>query len=382
MQHYLDHHATTPLAPEVERAMAPLWREGFGNPASVEHGRGLAAADRVDVARGQVAQLLGAEAREIVFTSGATEANNMAVLGAARFRKRHENRDEVITFAAEHSCVLGAARALQDEGFRVRECPMTPDGLADLSALQTVLSERTALVCLMLANNEVGTLQPMTSVTKLAQGCGAWVHSDAAQAVGKVPVDVRALGVDMLSLSGHKIYGPMGVGALYVRRRPRVRLEPLVHGGGQERGLRAGTLPLPLIVGLGEALALAGQRMAADADDQVALREALLTELSQSGLPFVINGTMQERLPGNISLSFPQLARDRLFAELADAGVAASSGSACSSHDVAPSHVLTSMGVAPLLAQQTLRIGFGRGSTMQDVRALVGALVSGHGKAA
>lgn len=376
MQHYLDHHATTPLAQEVELAMAPLWRHGFGNPASVEHSRGLAAADRIDTARGQVAQALGAEAREVVFTSGATEANNMAVLGAARFRRRHENRDHVIVFAAEHSCVLGAARALGDEGFRITELPITSEGFADLDALAEALSDRTALVCLMLANNEVGTLQPMRAVTELAHAAGAWVHSDAAQAVGKVPVDVRTLDVDLLSLSGHKLYGPMGVGALFVRRRPRVRLEPLVHGGGQERGFRAGTLPLPLIVGLGEAVALTQRSLASEAQAHSALRDTLLSELADSAIPFVINGSMKQRLPGNVSLSFPTLSRDTLFAALADAGVAASSGSACSSHDVAPSHVLTAMGVPAQLAQQTLRIGLGRGSSLADIRALLSALSS------
>ena len=255
--------------------MTPLWSEAFGNPASVEHGRGLAAADRVDRARAQVAQALGAEAREIVFTSGATEANNMAVLGAARFRKKFEDRDEVLVFAAEHSCVLGAAKSLVDDGFRVQTLPMKPDGKADIDALKNALNDRVALVSLMLANNEIGTLQPMHQVSALAHEVGAWVHTDAAQAAGKVPIDVRELDLDLLSLSGHKIYGPMGVGALFVRRRPRVRLEPLMHGGGQERGLRAGTLPLPLVAGLGEAMALAQDRMSADAAQQSALREEL-----------------------------------------------------------------------------------------------------------
>ena len=380
MQHYLDHHATTPLASAVEHAMAPLWREAFGNPASVEHARGLAAADRIDQARTDIARALGAEAREIVFTSGATEANNMAVLGAARFRKKHENRDGVVVFAAEHSCVLGAAKALVDEGFRVTVLPITPQGFADLDALEAALDERVALVSLMLANNEVGTIQPMQHVTALAHRFGAWVHSDAAQAVGKIPVDVRALDLDLLSFSGHKIYGPMGVGALFVRRRPRVRLAPLVHGGGQERGFRAGTLPLPLIVGLAEAVTLAQTHMQSDAEKHVALRDALLEALAETTIPFSVNGSMEHRLPGNINLSFPEIAREPLFASLADAGIALSSGSACSSHDVAPSHVLTAMGINPLLAQQTLRVGFGRSSTLADVHALLAALDSAHRK--
>ena len=380
MQLYLDHHATTPLAKEVEDAMRPLWRDGFGNPASVEHARGLAAADRVEQARAQVAQTLGAEAREIVFTSGATEANNMAVLGAARFRKKYENRDEVIVFAAEHSCVLGAAQSLSEIGFRVHVLPMKPDGKADLDALKSTLNDRVALVSLMLANNEVGTLQPIKQVTDLAHQVGAWVHTDAAQAAGKVAINVRDLDLDLLSLSGHKIYGPMGVGALFVRRRPRVRLEPLMHGGGQERGFRAGTLPLPLIVGLGEAMELAQARMHDDADHQSALRDMLLAQLAETSVEFVINGCMQDRLPGNLSVSFPNISRDALFSAMADARVAVSSGSACSSHEIAPSHVLTAMGVEPLTAQQTLRIGFGRSTGPEHVKALVSAVLTANGK--
>jgi len=380
MQHYLDHHATTPLARAVEDAMAPLWREAFGNPASVEHARGLAAADRVVQARADIARVLGAEAREIIFTSGATEANNMAVLGAARFRKKYEGRDGVIVFAAEHSCVLGAADALRSEGCRVTVLPVTAQGFADLDALEQALDERVGLVSLMLANNEVGTIQPMAQVTALARSCGAWVHSDAAQAVGKIPVNVRDLDLDMLSFSGHKIYGPMGIGALYVRRRPRVRLEPLVHGGGQERGFRAGTLPMPLIVGLAEAVSLAQSNMQADAESHLFLRDALLEGLAETDIAFSVNGSMESRLPGNVNLSFPDIARDTLFASLGDAGIALSSGSACSSHDVAPSHVLTAMGVSSILAQQTLRVGFGRSSTARDVQALIAALQNAHRK--
>ena len=380
MQHYLDHHATTPLAPEVAEIMQPLWAEGFGNPASLEHSQGLAAADRVDVARQQVAAALDAEAREIVFTSGATEANNMAVLGASRFRKDHEGRDRVLVFETEHSCVLGAARALREEGFRVEELPVMADGRADLQALQAALDERVALVCLMLANNEVGTLQPLREAADLAHAAGAWIHSDAAQAVGKIPVSVRALDVDLLSLSGHKLYGPMGVGALFVRRRPRVRLKPLVHGGGQERGLRAGTLPLPLIAGLGAAVALAESRRVDDATTQRGLAEGLLERLRASGLRFQLNGHPEDRLPGNVSLSFPDIPRAALFAALADHGIAASSGSACASHDVAPSHVLSALGLAAELAQQSLRLGLGRSSSEADLDALLTALGDAAGR--
>lgn len=384
MQHYLDHHATTPLDPSVAESMVALWGTGFGNPASVEHARGLAAADRVEHARQQVASALGAEAREIVFTSGATEANNMAVLGAARFRRQFEGRDRLVVFETEHSCVLGAARALRVAGFEVVELGVDAEGFADLTALEAAVDERTALVCLMLANNEVGTLQPLAEATRIAHAKGAWVHSDAAQAAGKLAIDVRALDVDLLSISGHKIYGPMGVGALFVRRRPRVRLEPLVHGGGQERGLRAGTLPLPLVAGLGAALALAQERMVDDAAAQAKLRAYALDTMAGSGARFSVNGPGDEgrRLPGNLSLSFPDIPREALFAAMADRGVAVSSGSACSSHDVAPSHVLTAMGIPGAVAQRTLRLGLGRGNTLADIDALVEAVRAAHRKAA
>lgn len=384
MKHYLDHHATTPLLPEVAKIMQPLWTESFGNPASVEHQRGLAAADRVEAARQEIARAIGAEAREIVFTSGATEANNIAVLGAARFRAAHEGRRRVLVFETEHSCVLGAAQALVEEGFEVVRLPVDAEGRADLGALETALNTQTALVCLMTANNEVGTIQPVAQAAALAHAAGAWVHSDAAQAVGKIEVNVRALDVDLLSLSGHKIYGPMGIGALFVRRRPRVRLAPLVHGGGQERGLRAGTLPMPLIVGLGHAITLAEAARVATTARHASLREGLLQRLNRSGLRYSLNGTAspEQRLPGNLSLSFPDLPRDALFAAMAAHSIAVSSGSACASHDVAPSHVLTAMGVSAALAQQTLRIGLGRDTSEADLIALEKALLTARAKAA
>lgn len=360
--------------------MQPLWTESFGNPASVEHHRGLAAADRVDVARQQTAHAIGAESREIIFTSGATEANNIAVLGAARFRSKHEGRRRVLVFETEHSCVLGAANALVEEGFDVCFLPVDAEGFADLAALADALDSQTALVCLMAANNEVGTIQPIAKAAALAHAHGAWLHSDAAQAVGKVDLDVRTLEVDLLSLSGHKIYGPMGVGALYVRRRPRVRLSPLMHGGGQERGIRAGTLPTPLIVGLGEAIGWAVSEQTDLATRHRQLKQAFLDRLETSSLTYVLNGPVDEalRLPGNLSLSFPEIPRDTLFASMADFGIAVSSGSACSSHDVAPSHVLTAMGIDARVAQQTLRIGLGRDTTKANLAALEMALVAAH----
>jgi cysteine desulfurase len=384
MKHYLDHHATTPLLPQVAKIMQPLWTEGFGNPASVEHQRGLAAADRVEAARQEIARAVGAEAREIVFTSGATEANNIAVLGASRFRAKHEGRHRVLVFETEHSCVLGAADALTMEGFDVLRLPVDIEGQADLSALEAALDTQTALVCLMTANNEVGAIQPIAEAAALAHAAGAWLHSDAAQAVGKIEVNVRAMDVDLLSLSGHKLYGPMGIGALFVRRRPRVRLAPLVHGGGQERGIRAGTLPMPLIVGLGHAVSLAEAARAETTARHHQLREGLFERLDRSGLRYTVNGPEDpvRRLPGNLSLSFPDIRRDTLFTAMAAHGIAVSSGSACSSHDVAPSHVLAAMGIDPTLAQQTLRLGLGRDTSEADLIALEQALLAARAKAA
>ena len=384
MKHYLDHHATTPLLPQVAKIMQPLWTEDFGNPASVEHQRGLAAADRVEAARQEIARTIGAEAREIVFTSGATEANNIAVLGVARFRAKHEGRHRVLVFETEHSCVLGAADALTEEEFDVVRLPVNAAGQADLNALEAALDTQTALVCLMTANNEVGTIQPIAEAAALAHAAGAWLHSDAAQAVGKIEVNVRALDVDLLSLSGHKLYGPMGIGALFVRRRPRVRLAPLVYGGGQERGIRAGTLPMPLIVGLGHAVSLAEAARAETTARHHSLREGLFERLDRSGLHYTLNGPEDpdQRLPGTLSLSFPNIRRDALFTAMAAHGIAVSSGSACSSHDVTPSHVLAAMGIDPTLAQQTLRIGLGRNTSEADLIALEKALLAARAKAA
>jgi cysteine desulfurase len=363
---YLDYQATTPTDPRVLQAMLPFFTEAFGNPHST-HGYGSEAEAAVERARGEVAALIGAEPNEIVFTSGATESNNLALIGALRFRRAQPlaPRDHLVTLATEHKCVLEAARAAEAEGARLTILPVEPDGLVDLARLEAALDERAALVSVMAASNETGVLQPLAEIAAIAHRHGAWFHTDAAQAAGKVPLDVAADGIDLLSLSGHKIYGPKGIGALYVRRRPRVRLLPLIHGGGQERGLRSGTLPTPLCVGLGAAAALARDEMGAEAARLGRLRDRLLAGLRAAIPGLQVNGSLAHRLPGNLNVAIPGIDADALLAALPE--LALSTGSACSAAAVEPSYVLRALGLDEAAARGSLRIGLGRFSTEAEV---------------
>jgi cysteine desulfurase len=369
---YLDYQSTTPVDRRVLEAMLPWFTEKFGNAGSVTHAYGREAEAAVERARAQVAALIGAEAREIVFISGATESNNLALKGAARFCR--EDRDHVVTLATEHKCVLESARALEREGFRVTILPVRPDGLVDHAALEAALDERTAIVSVMAAHNEIGVLQPLAEIGALCRARGILFHTDAAQAFGKIPLDVDAMAIDLLSISGHKVYGPKGVGALYVRRRPRARLAPLVDGGGQERGLRSGTLPTPLIVGLGEAAAIAAKEMTEEARRLLALRERFLAGI-RAAVPSVrLNGDATRRLPANLNLTFPGVGA----LELMDAcpGLALSTGSACTAAEVEPSYVLRALGVSDELGRSSLRIGLGRSTTERDVDFAVDTLAA------
>ncbi len=365
---YMDNHATTRTDPRVVEAMLPYFSESFGNAASRTHSFGRRAEEAVDAARGHVAALIGAEPREIVFTSGATESNNLALKGAARMYRRQGTH--LITVQTEHRAVLDPCRRLESEGFRVTYLPVdrfgrvTPEQVADAFTPQTIL------VSVMLANNEVGTLQPVAAIGALCKERGVLLHTDATQAVGKVPVDVAALEADLLSLSAHKFYGPKGVGALYVRRRdPHVRLEPIFDGGGHERGLRSGTLPVPLIVGMGEACTLAAAAMSAEAERCRALRDRLHQRLC-AALPDVsLNGHPVERLPNNLNLSFADVRGEALLMALRD--VAVSSGSACTSASVEPSYVLRAMGVPDELAHASIRFGLGRFNTADEVEYVI-----------
>ena len=362
---YLDNQATTPCDPRVVEAMLPWFTERFGNPHSAEHRMGADAEQAIERARAQVAGLIGADPREIVFTSGATEANNIAIKGAARHAARMgDERRRVITLATEHKCVIESVRDLAAEGFEPVILPVRPDGLLDLQALEDALRTPTLLVSVMAVNNETGVIQDLGAVSALAHAAGALLHTDAAQAAGKVALDVNDPRLDLASLSAHKLYGPKGVGALYVRRRPRVRLAPLFSGGGQESGLRSGTLPTPLIVGFGEACRLAQDEMAEEAARLGALRDHLLASLRRRLPGIQVNGDWDHRIPGNLNLTFPAeaLAMMRAMPELC-----VSTGSACSSAAIEPSYVLRAMGLGPDDAARTLRIGLGRFTSAADV---------------
>jgi cysteine desulfurase len=361
---YLDYQATTPCDPRVLEAMLPWFTEKFGNPASVTHAYGREAEAAVEQARVQVASIIKAEPREIIFTSGATESNNLAVKGALRFHRQF-GKDHMVTLVTEHKCVIESARAMEREGSRVTFLPVESNGLIDLQKLEAALEEKTALVSVMAAHNEIGVIQPLAEIGALCRARSILFHSDAAQAVGKIGMDVDAMSIDLLSISGHKIYGPKGIGALYVRRRPRARIEPLIDGGGQERGLRSGTLPTPLCVGLGVAAAVAEAEMAAEAPRLLALRQRFLNGLRQK-LPRVqMNGDAEQRLPGNLNLSFPGIPALDLMA--ACPGLALSTGSACTAAEIEPSFVLRALGHSPELAASSLRIGLGRFSTEAEI---------------
>jgi cysteine desulfurase len=369
---YLDNHATTRLDPRVLEAMLPYFTEHYGNPASRHHAFGQEASEAVEQARAQVAALIGAEPRDIVFTSGATESDNLALRGvAAMYRKKG---DHIITVGTEHHAVLDPCQRLERDGFRVTVLPVDRFGRITVEQVAEALGERTILVSVMAANNEVGTLQPVAGIGRLCKERGVLFHSDAVQAIGKVPFDVEELGVDLASLSAHKIYGPKGVGALYVRRRnPHVRLEPLFDGGGHERGMRSGTLPVPLIVGFGLACELCRSEMTEEPGRLLRLREKLRSGIMERLSDTFLNGHPMERLPGNLNLSFAFVEGEALMMGLRD--VAVSSGSACTSASVEPSYVLRAMGVSDALARGSLRFGLGRFTTEEEVDFVSDAVV-------
>jgi len=379
---YLDNQATTPCDPRVVQAMLPFFTEHFGNPHSAEHTMGRFAESAVETARGHVAALIGADPREVVFTSGATESNNIAIKGAARHAARSgDGRRRVVTVQTEHKCVLEAAADLAAEGFEPVVLPVRPDGTVDPAAVRTALEEApTLLLSVMAVNNEIGVLQDLTGLAAMAHEAGALFHTDAAQAAGKIPLDVEAMKIDLLSISGHKLYGPKGVGALHVRRRPRVRLAALFSGGGQERGLRSGTLPAPLIVGLGEACRIALVEMEADSRRIAGLRDRLMAGLERAIPGLVLNADSERRIPGNVNLTFPGSDAQAMMAAMPDLCV--STGSACSSAEVEPSYVLTALGLSDAAAARTLRIGIGRFTSPSDIDAAVSMLARAHAMAA
>ncbi len=374
---YLDNQATTPCDPRVVAAMLPFFTERFGNPHSVEHAMGRDAEAAAEAARAEVAALLGAEPREVVFTSGATEANNLGIKGAARHAVAMGNpRRRIVTVATEHKCVLESVADLASEGFEPVFLPVQPDGLLDPAALESALAVPTLLVSVMAVNNETGVIQDLAALAALAHAAGALFHTDAAQAGGKIPLDVTGLRLDLVSLSAHKLYGPKGVGALYVRRRPRVRLAPLLSGGGQERGLRSGTLPAPLVVGFGEACRIGRAEMAEEVGRIGALRERLAAALLRDIPGLRVNGAREARIAGNLNLTFPGRAATALMAACPDLCV--STGSACSSAEIEPSYVLRAMGLSAEEAGRSLRLGIGRFTSPADVDFAATALAAAH----
>jgi cysteine desulfurase len=370
---YLDNNATTRVDPRVLDAMLPYFSERYGNAASRHHALGRQAEEGVEAAREQVAQLIGASAREIVFTSGATESNNLAIKGVAALY-RPTKGDHIVTAATEHHAVLDPCKRLAREGCQATILPVDRFGRGSAPQVAEVLTERTILVSVMAANNEIGTLQPIGEIAKLCKERGVLFHTDAVQAVGKMPIDVEEMGIDLLSLTAHKIYGPKGVGALYVRRRnPHVRLEPLLDGGGHERGLRSGTLPVPLIVGFGVACELAAQEMSREADRLLQLREKLRSGIMGQLDHTFLNGHPTERLPGNLNISFADVNGEALLMSLKN--LAISSGSACTSANPEPSYVLRAVGISDELARGSLRFGLGRFTTEEEIDFAIGEVV-------
>jgi cysteine desulfurase len=361
---YMDNHATTPLDPRVLEAMMPYLTTVFGNAASRNHSFGWEAEAAVEKAREQVAKLIGATAKEIIFTSGATESNNLAIKGIAEMYRERGNH--IITQVTEHKATLDTCKRLEKSGYRVTYLPVKADGLIDIEDLKRAIDDKTILVTIMIANNEIGVVQPVAEIGKLCHEKGVIFHTDGVQAVGKIPVDVNAMQIDAMSLSGHKIYGPKGVGALYVRRRnPRVQISEQINGGGHERGMRSGTLNVPGIVGLGKACELAREEMVSESKRLSALRDKLKAKL-ESNLDYIhVNGSLEHRLPGNLNVSFVYVEGESLLMGIND--VAVSSGSACTSATLEPSYVLKALGLGDDVAHSSIRFGLGRFNSETEV---------------
>ncbi len=361
---YMDNHATSPLDPRVLEAMMPYLTGIFGNAASRNHSFGWEAEQAVEAAREQIAKLIGATAKEIIFTSGSTESNNLALKGIAEMYRERGNH--IITQVTEHKAVLDTCKRLEKSGYRVTYLPVKADGLIDLEDLKRAMDDKTILVSIMFANNEIGVVQPVTEIGKLCRERNVIFHTDAVQAIGKIPVDVNSMNIDVLSLTAHKLYGPKGVGALYVRRRnPRVQISEQINGGGHERGMRSGTLNVPGIVGLGKACEIAREEMAGEGERLSKLRDKLKAKLEGSLDYIHVNGSMEHRLPNNLNISFVYVEGESLLMGIND--VAVSSGSACTSATLEPSYVLKALGLGDDVAHSSIRFGLGRFNTEAEV---------------
>jgi cysteine desulfurase len=365
---YMDYHATTPVDPRVVEAMLPYFNERFGNSASRNHAFGWDAEEAVENARAQIAKLINASPKEIIFTSGATESDNLALKGAAEMYR--EKGNHIITQVTEHKAILDTCKRLEKYGYEVTYLPVQKDGRINLDDLRKAITPKTIIISIMYANNEIGVVQPIAEIGKIAKEKGILFHSDGVQAVGKIPVDVQADNIDLLSMSGHKLYGPKGVGALYVRRRnPRVQLSAMIDGGGHERGMRSGTLNVPGIVGFGKACELCMNEMATESARMIALRTRLQKGLEAKLDEIYINGSMEHRLPNNLNMSFAFVEGESLLMGIND--IAVSSGSACTSATLEPSYVLKALGVGEDLAHTSIRFGLGRFNTEAEVDYVV-----------
>lgn len=369
---YMDNHSTTPCDPRVVDAMLPFFTDKFGNAASRNHTFGWEAEEAVDRARKQIAKLIHADAKEIVFTSGATESDNLALKGVVEMYK--EKGDHVITCSTEHRAVIDAAKSLEKKGIRVTYLPVDKTGMVNPDDVRNAITDKTILISIMLANNEIGTIHPIQAIGKIAKEKGVLFHCDATQGVGKIPVNVQEMGIDLMSFTAHKIYGPKGVGALYVRRKaPRVRLVPMIDGGGHERGMRSGTLPVPLIAGFGKAVELCEQEMATESVRIQGLRDRLQEGITDVLEEVYLNGHPTERLPGNLNLSFAYVEGEALLMGVKE--IALSSGSACTSATLEPSYVLRALGVGSDLAHSSIRFGLGRFSTPEEVEYTIDRMI-------
>jgi cysteine desulfurase len=369
---YLDNHSTTPCDPRVLEVMLPYFTEKFGNAASRNHSFGWETEAAVEAARKQIAHLINVDAKEIIFTSGATESDNLALQGIVEMYR--EKGDHVITSATEHRAVIDTAKYLEKKGVKVTFLPVDKMGMVNPDDVRNAITDKTILISIMMANNEIGTINPVAAIGKVAKEKGVIFHCDATQGVGKIPVDVQEMGIDLMSFSAHKIYGPKGVGALYVRRKaPRVRLEPLIYGGGHERGMRSGTLPVPLIVGFGKACELCEQEMPTESVRIAKMRDRLQEGIMKGMDEVYLNGHPTERLPNNLNVSFAYVEGEALLMGVKE--IALSSGSACTSATLEPSYVLRALGVGSDLAHSSIRFGLGRFTTDEEVEYTIDRMI-------
>lgn len=369
---YMDNHSTTPCDPRVVDAMIPYFTEKFGNSASRNHSFGWDAEEAVDKARKQIAKIINADSKEIVFTSGATESDNLALKGVVEMYR--EKGDHIITSATEHRAIIDPAKSLENKGIKVSYLPVDKMGMVNPEDVRDAITDKTILISIMLANNEIGTINPIKEIGKIAKEKGVLFHCDATQGVGKIPVDVQEMGIDLMSFTAHKLYGPKGIGALYVRRRaPRVRLVPMIDGGGHERGMRSGTLQVPLVVGFGKAIELCEQEMPTETVRIKALRDQLENGIMGVMEEVYLNGHPTERLPGNLNVSFAYVEGEALLMGVKE--IALSSGSACTSATLEPSYVLRALGVGSDLAHSSIRFGIGRFTTAEEVEYTIDRMI-------